>query len=52
MPLRLRNIAVDCNDLDSMAGFWSELLSYEMLSRTESELILAPDSSARPRASA
>ena len=49
MRPRLRNIAVDCNDLTSMTAFWSELLGYEILARDDSEALLAPSEDARPR---
>lgn len=49
MTPRLRNVAVDCNDLGVMVAFWSELLAYEVLARDETEALLAPDAAARPR---
>lgn len=49
MTPRLRNVAIDCNDLDEMVRFWSALLSYEVLARDETEALLAPSESARPR---
>ncbi|MDQ3952800.1 MAG: VOC family protein [Actinomycetota bacterium] len=46
---RLRNLAIDCNDLDAMVAFWSELLSFEVLARDESDALLAAAADARPR---
>lgn len=46
---RLRNIAVDCNDLEAMTRFWSELLGYPVLARDETEALLAPSGDERPR---
>ncbi|HEV2756863.1 MAG TPA: VOC family protein [Actinomycetota bacterium] len=46
---RLRNVAVDCNDLDAMVRFWSELLDYRVLARDEKEALLAPGDDVRPR---
>lgn len=46
---RLRNVAVDCNDLARMVAFWSELLSYEVLAHDESDALLAAAPDARPR---
>ena len=49
MNLRLRNVAIDCNDLTLMVGFWSELLSYEVLARDDTEALVAESADARPR---
>lgn len=46
---RLRNLAIDCNDLDAMVAFWSELLSFEVLARDEDDALIAAAEDARPR---
>ena len=49
MTPRLRNIAVDCNDLSMMVRFWTELLDYEVLGEDEDSALIAPAPEARPR---
>lgn len=46
---RLRNLAIDCNDLDAMVRFWSELLSLEVLKRDEDDALIGASEDARPR---
>lgn len=46
---RLRNIAIDCNDLGRMTAFWSELLSYEVLAQDDTDAVVASSADARPR---
>lgn len=46
---RLRNLAIDCNDLGRMVGFWSELMGYDVLAQDDSDALLAPTAGARPR---
>lgn len=45
----MRNLAIDCNDLEGMVRFWSELLSYEVLAVDDTDALLAPHAGARPR---
>lgn len=46
---RLRNLAIDCNDLDAMVAFWTELLSFEVLARDADAALVAQSEDARPR---
>lgn len=46
---RLRNLAIDCNDLGAMVSFWSELLSFTVLAQGEDDALLAAAEDARPR---
>ena len=46
---RLRNLAIDCNDLDAMVAFWSELLAFQVLARDDTDALLAAAEDARPR---
>lgn len=46
---RLRNIAIDCNDLERMTEFWRDVMSYEVLAHDDSDALLAPAPEARPR---
>lgn len=46
---RVRNLAIDCNDLGGMVTFWSELLSFEVLARDDTDALLAAAEDARPR---
>ncbi|HEX2296537.1 MAG TPA: VOC family protein [Actinomycetota bacterium] len=46
---RLRNLAIDCNDLEAMVAFWSELLGFEVLAHDGGDALLAAAADARPR---
>jgi hypothetical protein len=40
MAVRLRNVVVDCNDIEPMAAFWSGAADYEITSRGDPYWVL------------
>jgi len=43
MPLRVHHIVVDTDDLPGLAGFWSAVLGWQVLSEREREVVIGPE---------
>jgi predicted enzyme related to lactoylglutathione lyase len=43
MPLRVHHIVVDTDDLPGLAGFWSAVLGWQVLSEREREVVIDPE---------
>jgi predicted enzyme related to lactoylglutathione lyase len=43
MPVTLHHVVVDTRDLPGLARFWSQALSWKILSEREREIVIGPD---------
>jgi predicted enzyme related to lactoylglutathione lyase len=46
MPLAVHHIVVDAYDLPAQAEFWAQVLSWQVLSAREREVVIGPDENA------
>ena len=46
MTVSLHHIVIDAHDLPRLAGFWSRVLDWTILSRREREIVIGPDAGA------
>jgi predicted enzyme related to lactoylglutathione lyase len=42
VPLGLHHIVIDAHDLPALAGFWAEVLGWQVLSAREREVVVGP----------
>ena len=46
MPVRLHHVVIDAHDLPGLARFWTQALSWKVLSARENEIVIGTDENA------